>query len=127
VGVEISKKLAGHAAAAIRASGWGGLIVAGDGRCLGGRFDAAVIDLPYGRSSAVAPGLYQDLLANVARLVQRAVVVAARPLEETLEAAGLHLVRGARAHCGRLTRHVYLTLSSRCRGEGEPLGPARFL
>ncbi len=127
VGVEISKKLAGRAAAAIRAGGGGGLIVAGDGRCLGGRAEAAVVDLPYGRTSKVAPGLYRDLLANVARLARRVVVVAAQPVEETLEAAGLRLLRRARAQSGRLTRHVYLTRSEGYLREGEPLRLARFL
>lgn len=127
VGVEISKKLAGRAAAALRAGGWRGLIVAGDGRCLVGRFEAAVVDLPYGRTSNVAPGLYQDLLGNVARLARRVVVVAARPLEETLEAVGLRLVRRAGAQSGRLTRHVYLTRSEGYLREGEPLRLARFL
>jgi tRNA G10 N-methylase Trm11 len=128
VGVEISKKLAGRAAECVyrvhppaplpeREGGGGTLIVAGDGREIGGRFDAAVVDLPYGRSSLVTPGLYRDVLTNLSGLVPRAAIVAARPLGEALTAAGFRLLRMARARSGGLVRHVHLVASVRV-GEG---------
>lgn len=115
VGVEISKKLAGRAAQCVYAAHKGVLIVAGDGRRIGGHFDAAVVDLPYGRSSLVGPGLYRDLLGNLSGLVQRAAIVAAQPLELLLPAAGFRLLRTARARSGGLVRHVHLVISERAR------------
>ena len=91
----------------------GTLIVAGDGRQIGGHFDAAVVDLPYGRSSVITPGLYRDLLGNLSGLVQRAAIVAAYPLEELLPEAGFRLLRLARARSGGLVRHVHLVASAR--------------
>ncbi len=117
VGVEISKKLAGRAAECVYQAHEGALIVAGDGRQIGGHFDAAVVDLPYGRSSLVAPDLYRDLLGNLSGLVHRAAIVAAGPLDDQLPAAGFRLLRKARAQSGGLVRHVHLAFSERV-GEG---------
>jgi hypothetical protein len=131
VGVEISKKLAGRAAECVRAAYTGEtpvppgaghpgtLIVAGDGREIGGRFDAAVVDLPYGRSSVITPGLYRDLLGNLRGLVQRAAIVAAYPLDEVLAEAGFRLLRLARARSGGLVRHVHLVVPEGGAGRAE--------
>jgi len=108
VGVEISKKLAGRAAECVYGARPGVLIVAGDGREIGGRFDAAVVDLPYGRSSLITQGLYGDLLGNLSGLVQRAAVVAAEPIGQVLEQAGFGQVRMARVRSNQLTRYVHL-------------------
>lgn len=117
VGVELSKKLAGRAAECVYRDHGGVLILAGDGRHLGGCFDAAVVDLPYGRSSLVSPGLYQDLLGNLSGLVRRAAIVAAWSLHDLLPATGFRLLRMARARSGGLIRHVHLAVSERT-GEG---------
>jgi 23S rRNA G2445 N2-methylase RlmL len=108
VGVEIVKKLAGQAAEFVRAQAPGGLIVIGDSRHLRGCCDAAVLDLPYGRASRADAGLYQDLLANLAGSVERAVVVAAEPLTALVERCGWEQRGLARAGSGHLVRHVHL-------------------
>ncbi len=113
VGVEISKKLAGRAAAFVRAADRGGLIVAADARRLGGKFEAAVLDLPYGRATLAPAGLYRDLLSNLSGMAQRVAIVAAEPLDELLAATGFRLLREARVPSGRLTRHIHLAVSER--------------
>jgi hypothetical protein len=115
IGVEISKKLAGRAAEYVRSSGAGGLIVAGDGRTWGGRFDAAVVDFPYGRANLVPDGLYPELLRNLRGWVDRAAIVAAEPLEELLAASGFRLLALARVASGSLVRHVHLVVSGELR------------
>jgi len=47
----------------------------GDARELEGRWDAAVIDLPYGHTSVADDQLYLDVVGNVARRVKRLAVV----------------------------------------------------
>jgi len=119
VGVEISKKLAGRAAEHVRSCGAGGcgvrpggLIVAGDGRTWGGHFDAAVVDLPYGRCSTISEGLYPALLGNLRLLADRAVIVAAEPLDGLLAECGWRLIGTARVRAGSLVRHVHLGASA---------------
>jgi tRNA G10 N-methylase Trm11 len=109
VGLEISKKLAGRAAAYVRSTGAGDLIVAGDARTWGGHYDAAVVDLPYGRASIVPKGLYPALLGNLRRLTDRAVILAAQPLDGLLAEAGLRILATAQVRCGSLVRHIHLT------------------
>ena len=108
LGVEISKKLAGHAADYVRRCGVRALIAAGDARTWAGRFDAAVADLPYGRANLIATDLYPDLLRNLRRLTPRAAIVAAEPLGELLGESGFRLIALARVQSGSLTRHVHL-------------------
>ncbi|HEY3398234.1 MAG TPA: DNA methyltransferase [Armatimonadota bacterium] len=116
IGVEISKKLAGRAAECLRGT-TGALIIAGDGRLIGGRFDAAVVDFPYGRATTVAPDLYRDVLTNLRGLVQRAVVLTAAPLDDLLAETGFRVVRVAHARGGQLVRHVHLVAAD---GDDRP-------
>lgn len=122
VGVEISKKLAGRAAQCLPAAGPGGMIIAGDGRQIGGRFDAAVVDLPYGRSSLITPDLYRDLLGNLSGLVGRAAIVTAQRLDTELASAGFHLLRVARVRSNQLTRYVHLAATAAAAGPRRTVG-----
>ena len=115
LGVEIIKKLAGHAADHVRACGVGGLIVAGDGRTWGGHFDAAVADLPYGRCSVISEGLYPALLGNLRKIADRAAIVSAEPLDELLAECGWRLRGVAHVPAGTLVRHVHLVAGSAVR------------
>ena len=112
LGVEISKKLAGRAAEYVRSAGAGGWIVAGDARIWDGRYDAAVVDLPYGRCSSAPAGLNPALLSNLRRLTPRAAILAAEPLEALLAETGFRLLAVARVRTGSLVRHVHLAVAN---------------
>ena len=107
VGVEIVRKLSWQAGRYVQSVGGPGLICRGDARSFAGRFDAAVVDLPYGRASHRTEHLYEEILGNLRGLVRRAVVLTAEPLAEPVR-AGWELLRLARVYCGQLVRHCHL-------------------
>jgi precorrin-6B methylase 2 len=87
-------------------------IEAGDARSLEGEYEAAVIDLPYGRTSHPEPGLYREILNNVADRVLRMAVVTAEPAGELAEGLGLAVLAEAQVAKGRFARH-YTVMTGR--------------
>lgn len=77
----------------------------GDARTVAGLYDAAVIDLPYGRTSHPEPGLYAGIVNNAARRVFRMAVVAAEPLDSLAGELGLRVLGEAVVAKGQLRRH----------------------
>lgn len=110
VGAEINKKLAGLAAENLRALNLPANIIVSDARTIPGRFDAAVVDFPYGHSSAVDSKLYTEILVNLKSQVRRMAIVTGRPQDELLSSLGLRIHRRAPVTKGGLTRYIYLTV-----------------
>lgn len=111
VGAEINNKLAGLAAENLRALNLPANIVIGDARTIGGRFDAAVVDFPYGHSTPVDFGLYTDILVNLRSQVSRMAIVTSQPQDELLRSLRLRILHRARVTKGRLTRYIYLAVA----------------
>jgi precorrin-6B methylase 2 len=80
-------------------------IETGDARTAEGSYDAAVIDLPYGRTSHPEPGLYREILNNVADRVLRMAVVTAEPADELAAELGLRVLARATVAKGAFARH----------------------
>ncbi len=114
-GMEISPALAGQAAANLHALGLPPNIVVGDARTVTGAFDAAVVDLPYGHSAPVAPGLYADILSNLRGQVKRMALIFGGEQQPLLERLSLPIIQQARVLKSRLTRHIYVVAG----GKGE--------
>lgn len=127
VGCDISRAIAAAAAANARHLGHPACIFVADARQVSGRFDAAVLDLPYGHSSRVTPGLYREILNNVASRVSRLSVVTGRPVDCLLEDLGLRIVRRAQVRKNRLVRHYYVLWSDSGVWEKKNGGLARAL
>jgi hypothetical protein len=79
-----------------------------DARQLVGRYDAAVLDLPYGRNLPMDEQLYRELLGPLGRSAGRLAVVAAQDLTALLDELGYRLLRHARVRKWQLVRHVYV-------------------
>ncbi|MBC7287533.1 MAG: methyltransferase domain-containing protein [Armatimonadetes bacterium] len=79
---------------------------------IGHRWDAAVIDLPYGRSSSADDELYADIVSAVARCARRMAVVTGADKGNLWQAIGLRELGFARVPAATLTRHVYLLAGS---------------
>ncbi|MCE5238201.1 hypothetical protein LLH23_06885 [bacterium] len=79
-----------------------------DARRLAGRFDAAVLDLPYGRNLPMDEQLYRELLGPLGRSARRVAIVAARDLDKLLDDLGYTILRHARVRKWQLVRHVYV-------------------
>lgn len=80
----------------------------GDARQLAGHFDAAVLDLPYGRNLILGQTLWRDILCALHQAVKRAALVSVQPLEEVLAKTGFEMVRSLQVPKGQLVRRVYV-------------------
>lgn len=107
LGCEINPRLVEHAAANLCHHGMEAELIAGDGRDLRGRFDGAVLDLPYGRS---APRIEEDCRGLVARAVEAARLVAVVTVDDLtglFEELGAELLGVAQIAKGHLVRRIH--------------------
>jgi tRNA (guanine10-N2)-dimethyltransferase len=85
----------------------------GDARALRGAYDAAVVDLPYGRTSRADDQLYLDLVAAVAECVRRLVVVTGEDKAHLWHQLDLRIAGQARVPTSSFVRHIYLLAGRR--------------
>ncbi len=79
-----------------------------DARRLTGAYDAAVLDLPYGRNLPMDEALYRALLGPLGHGARRVAIVAAQDLDALLHDLGYVVLRHARIRKWQLVRHVYV-------------------
>lgn len=79
-----------------------------DAAALDGRWDAAVIDLPYGHTSVADDDLYRRVVGNIARRVKRLAVVTGGDKAYLWDELGLTIRGLAHTPCTNLVRHSYL-------------------
>lgn len=113
VGCDISRPAAFAAAANLAHFGLEAPVAVADARCIGGTFDAAVLDFPYGHSSTVSEGLYGEILNHVAPRVLRIGAVTGGEAEELFAELSLDVLRRAHVRCNRLVRHFYVLRGGR--------------
>lgn len=107
-GADVNRKMLQGLAQNLRHLGLPLRLVRADARQLSGHFDAAVLDLPYGRNLKADQNLYRELLLPLRESARRIAIVAATPLDDLLEELGYRLLRHARVPKGQLVRHVYV-------------------
>ena len=113
VGCDLNPKVAGQAAENLRALGLPQRVFVADARHLSGSYEAAVLDLPYGRNVAATEGLYRELLRALGNIVSRIAVIAGRDLSAELsEDIGLTVVRHLEVPKTTLVRHVHVATAS---------------
>jgi hypothetical protein len=81
-----------------------------DARQLVGRYDAAVLDFPYGRNLQLDENLCRDILTPLRQAVKRAAIVSAQRLDALLTEVGFRVVRYLSVHKGQMVRHVYVVV-----------------
>jgi predicted RNA methylase len=106
-GWDINRRLLPQAAGNLRHHSLEAALVLGDGRQVAGRFDGAVLDLPYGHSSVRDDAVCRELVANAARRAPLLAIVAAGSLVGLLEDLGLSVLGVARVPKGGIVRHVH--------------------
>jgi len=113
VGCDFNPKLVGRAADNLRALGLPERVFVADARDLTGSYDAAVLDLPYGRNVGVSEGLYAEVLRTLGDIACRIAVVAARDLSAQLSAdLGLRVLRHIQVpKSSNLVRHLHIAVS----------------
>jgi tRNA (guanine10-N2)-dimethyltransferase len=113
VGCDLNPKVAGRATENLRALGLPQRVFVADARQLSGSYDAAALDLPYGRNVAVTEGLYGDLLRSLSNMASRLVVIAGQDLSAQLsEDIGLMVTRHIEVPKTTLVRHVHIATAS---------------
>jgi len=106
-GWEINPRVAFHARANLRHHALDATVTCGDGTQVAGRFDGAVLDLPYGHSSGKDAALCRKLVAHAAEHARLLAVVAEAPMDRFLEDLGLIPLGTARVPKQHLVRHVH--------------------
>ncbi|MCM3749445.1 RsmD family RNA methyltransferase [Paenibacillus pasadenensis] len=84
------------------------LVSIADMRSLEGRFDAAILDMPYNLCSVSPPEEQLDMLQALRRLAARAVIVTTEPIEPIIREAGYRIQETARLTKGNFVRFVHL-------------------
>jgi len=107
LGCEINPRLVEHAAANLCHHGMEAELIAGDGRNLRGRFDGAVLDLPYGRSAARVEEDCWGLVARAVALARLVAVVTTDDLSGLFGELGAELLGVAEIAKGHLVRRVH--------------------
>jgi len=111
VGCDVNPKLVGRTVDNLRALGLPQRVFVADATRLTGSYDAAVLDLPYGRNVSHGDELYTDLLRTLGTIARRIAVVAARDLSAELsDNLGLRVLRHIQVpKSNNLVRHLHLT------------------
>ena len=107
-GADLNPKMLRGLAENLRHFGFPLRLFRADARQLVGAYDAAVLDLPYGRNLQVDETLYRELLAPLGGGARRVAVVAAQALDPLLQDLGYEVLRHARVRKWQLVRHVYV-------------------
>lgn len=86
--------------------GYPDVVRLGDMTELEGRYDAAIVDLPYNLCSVLSDEAQLSMLQAVRRLSYRAVIVATADIGVHIEAAGWHVANSILLRKGSFARHV---------------------
>jgi tRNA G10 N-methylase Trm11 len=113
LGLDISLSRVAMAQANLRYFGCRATVEQGDARELKGAFDAAVIDLPYGRTTNASDALYTEIVGRVSQCVERLVVVTGENKEYLWAQMGLKVRGAAKIRATNLVRHIYLMWGKR--------------
>ncbi|MFD1772680.1 TRM11 family SAM-dependent methyltransferase [Paenibacillus rhizophilus] len=84
------------------------IVTLGDMRDLSGRYDAAVLDMPYNLCSVLSLADTREMLEALRRLTGRAVIISTQPVEESIAAAGFELKGGCTVSKGTFKRSLWL-------------------
>lgn len=107
VGCDINPRLVEQAADNLCHHGLRAILVCADGRKIAGRFDGAVLDLPYGHSSIRNERVCRELVAHAVEIARLVAVVTVGDLSELLDELGAELLGIAELPKGRIVRRVH--------------------
>lgn len=84
------------------------LVRIADMRSLEGRYDAALLDMPYNLCSVSPPEEQLEMLASLRRLAGRAVILTTEPIEPLIREAGFSIRETCRLTKGSFVRFLHL-------------------
>ncbi|EFM10553.1 putative RNA methylase [Paenibacillus curdlanolyticus YK9] len=83
---------------------------------LEGRYDAAVLDLPYNLCSKLPEEEERAMLTRLKQLAPRAVIIGTSPLDSKLEQIGWRIMGSCEVRKSAFVRYVYLTVADKPKG-----------
>lgn len=92
------------------------VVAIGDVKELTGRYDAAIVDMPYNLCSKLSQDDQLSMLEGVRRLAPRAVIVSTEPIDDAVRRAGFRIADRCEARKGRFVRQVLLCLRTEPQG-----------
>lgn len=108
VGNELNPLVAEKARQNIAAFGYEANIKTGDIQDLEGRFDLAIIDLPYGHFNPISPEIQQMIIREAGRLAKELLLVTQEDMTQDIEQAGFEIKERCQVRKAHFIR--YLTL-----------------
>jgi putative methyltransferase (TIGR01177 family) len=108
VGCDINHKLAIASAENLRHFGLNSLVMIGDARNLGGKFNAVVTDLPYGRNCPSDEKTCYEILQNLKNLAPKAALVAGEDISSMLLEIGYTVEKVIPVPKTSLTRYIHV-------------------
>ncbi|MGC9317849.1 MAG: DNA methyltransferase [Armatimonadota bacterium] len=106
-GWDTNRRVVEHAASNLCHHGLGAWLVVGDGRTVRGRFDGAVLDLPYGQSTPRVESVCRGLVERALQVARHVAVVAIEDMRELLRDLGAEVLGCAALTKGNLIRRVH--------------------
>ncbi len=107
VGIDHNPTVVEHARTNLCHHGWSAPVAAADGRDVRGRFDGAVLDLPYGVSSPRVDRVCHALVERALQVARLVAVVTTEDMRELMEGFGAEMIGVAALTKGNLTRRVH--------------------
>jgi 16S rRNA G966 N2-methylase RsmD len=99
--------------------GYPNVVKVEDMRTLEGRYDAAILDMPYNLCSKLSTEDQQQLLNRLHRLAPRAVIVTVEPIDKLIDHAGYQIADRCIVKKGRFEREVLLCIDHKQERQGD--------
>jgi len=108
VGRDINPFIAAGARTNIAHFGFQAEVALGDIADITGRYDAAIVDMPYNLYSRITPEEQFAILTHARRIADRVVIVAIEAMDEEIAGAGFTIIDRCVAKKGMFSRHLML-------------------
>ncbi|WP_138755717.1 TRM11 family SAM-dependent methyltransferase [Paenibacillus sinopodophylli] len=86
--------------------GYPDVVRLGDMRLIEGKYDAAIVDLPYNLCSVLPEAEQLDMLVSIKRWAKSAVIITTEPIERQLLVAGLRTTKSTTLSKASFTRYI---------------------
>lgn len=106
VGYEINRSVADKAKENLSLFGYEDRIVHGDMHAITARFDAAIVDIPYGLFTPVTSAEQRAIIVTARRIADRMVIITFENMDEMILAAGFGIVDRCSVIKGKFQRYI---------------------
>jgi len=106
VGYEINRSVADKARENLALFGYEGIVIPGDMHAITDRFDAAIVDIPYGLFTPVTAAEQRAIIGTARRIADRMVIITFENMDEMILEAGFEIVDRCSVIKGKFQRFI---------------------